>query len=114
MCGLPLQPGEDERADTPSNPVTRELLERVCQTASITLPPSAIDVCHRLGNERRSPIIIRFTSKSARYLFFSQRYKLTKISTLDVNYTNLPVIPQRDATGGDRGGHTRARWTYTR
>ena len=30
LCGLPLQPGEEIRSDTPSNVVTRALITRVC------------------------------------------------------------------------------------
>ena len=111
LCGLPLQPGEEIRSDTPSNVVTRALITRVCEASNISFPESDIDVCHRLGFDRRSPIIIRFTSKSSRYSFYSQRSKLNDISTQDVDYAGLPKVlekPKRSGRGGygssSRGG----------
>ena len=109
LCGLPLQPGEEIRSDTPSNVVTRALITRVCDASDISMRESDIDVCHRLGFERRSPIIIRFASKSSRYSFYSQRSKLNDIKTQDVDYTNLPEVvekPMKSSRGG-RGGTSR-------
>ena len=91
LCGLPTQPGEDERSPTdPSNAVTLELINRVCTAAGITFEEGDIDVCHRLGSKPRSPIIIRFTSKRNRYKFYGQRAKLENVSTTDIDYNNLP------------------------
>ena len=107
LCGLPLQPGEDIRTETPSNPVTLALINRVCDTANISMLPNAIDVCHRLGFERRSPIIIRFTSKSSRFQFHSQRSKLVNISTQNVDYTNLPKVTVTEKPNTRGGGASR-------
>ena len=106
LCGLPIQPGEDIQADTSSNPVTRALITRVCDAAGISLfNDGDIDVCHRLGSKPRCPIIIRFVSKSSRYNFFSQRYKLNDIDTGKLSYTDLPVIsPPKDRGAPGRGG----------
>ena len=109
MCGIHLQPGEDERSITSTNPVTREIINRVCAAAQINIGENDIDVCHRLGAEVRSPIIIRFNSKSARYNFFSQRKKLINISTTDLNYDNLPSVTPADAAPNERAGGGRSR-----
>ena len=37
-------------------------------------------------------------------MFFSQRHKLKDISTLDVNYTDLPQVIRRNESSGGRGG----------
>ena len=107
LCGLPLQAGEDERSATPSNPVTREIVNHVREAAQINIDKSDIDVCHRLGTDLRSPIIIRFISKSARYSFFSQRKKLTNVSTMDLNYTDLPTADSKNAATQERSGRAR-------
>ena len=69
---------------------------------------SDIDVCHRLGFERRSPIIIRFASKSSRYSFHSQRSKLNVIKTTDVDYADLPVVAEKKPMRNSRGGYAGA------
>ncbi len=97
LCGVPIQAGEDEKSTfTPSNTVTFAVITRVCEAAEISLPPNCIDVCHRLGNDSTSPIIIRFHGKSNRFAFFSQRHKLKKITSLDINFRDLPIIVPRD------------------
>ena len=111
LCGLPLQPGEDIQTPTPSNPVTSALVQRVCEASSISLlSANDIDVCHRLGSQPRSPIIIRFVSKSARYNFFSQRWRLREIDTSKINYDDLPVVVRKErGQDSGRGGH-QPRW----
>ena len=105
LCGLPLQPGEVIQSNTPSNPVTSALVTRVCEAASISLlSPNDVDVCHRLGSRPRCPIIIRFKSKSARYNFFNQRWKLKETDTTKIDYSGLPVVTPRGQNAG-RGGH---------
>ncbi len=91
LCGLPMQEGEEIQGGPPTNPVTKAVITRVCEAANITTGFDDIDVCHRLGNEQRSPIIIRFNSKSAQYSFYNQRAALKNISTLDVNFAELPT-----------------------
>ena len=105
LCGLPLQPGEEIQTNTPSNPVTSALVQRVCEASSISLiSANDIDVCHRLGSQPRSPIIIRFVSKSARYNFFSQRWRLREIDTSKIDYDGLPVVTRNDrGQGAGRG-----------
>ena len=89
---MPTQPGEEESKDGPSNPVTREVIDLVCKTASITMKKDAIDVCHRIGNQGQGPIIIRFATKSARFDFVKQgNLKLRDISTADLDFTKMKV-----------------------
>ena len=71
----------------------------------LLLSPTDIDVCHRLGSQPRCPIIIRFISKSARYNFFSQRWRLKEIDTSKINYDELPVVTPRGQQNTGRGGH---------
>ena len=108
LCGIPIQPGEEIRTSSPTNPVTRSVVERICQAAQINLPPGALDVCHRLGNDTTSPIILRFSGKGARYSFFNQRHKLKAITSNDVDFNGLPQIQppngERGGPGGRRGG----------
>ena len=58
---------------------------------------NSIDVCHRLGKKPYSPIIIRFTTKHARFDFFNQGMKKLKgLTTADFDFTKLRkrgVIP---------------------
>ena len=109
LCGLPTQPAEEERLPTdPSNPVTRELINRVCYKAGITLDEGDIDVCHRLSSKPRSPIIIRFTSKRNRCLFHGQRAKLENISTTDIDYSDLPVVPSKPTRDGRKSWSLRS------
>ena len=73
LCGVPIQEGEEEVSNTKTNPITKFVIEKVCEAAGIQVPESSIDVCHRLGNDTHSPIIIRFSSKSARFDFYNQK-----------------------------------------
>ena len=105
LCGLPLQTGEDIRTPTPTNPVTEEIVRRTWQAAGIQPRHGydfGLDVCHRLGSAERCPIIIRFSSKSARYHVFNQRDKLKNISTMDINFDGLPHIETKNDRRGAR------------
>ena len=104
LCGIPIQPGEEIRTPSPTNPVTRAVVERICHAAQINLPPGALDVCHRLGEDTTSPIILRFSGKGARYAFFNQRSKLKAITSNDVDFNGLPQIQSRSNANGERGG----------
>ena len=110
LCGVPMQQGEEVQGRNPTNPVTREVLNRVCEAANITLGFDDVDVCHRLGSEQRSPIIIRFSGKSARYSFYNQRDALKKIDTTKLRLGELPPSEARpEAPGREhrRGGYAR-------
>ena len=95
LCGVPMQAGEEVQGRNPTNTVTREVVNRVCEAANINLGFDDVDVCHRLGGEERSPIIIRFSGKSARYSYFNQRSQLKNIKTTDLNLGNLPASEAR-------------------
>ena len=107
LCGIPMQAGEDVQGQNPTNKVTREVVNRVCDAAKINLGFDDVDVCHRLGGEERSPIIIRFAGKSARYSYFNQRSKLKNIKTTDLNLENLPAAEARPEgqQNRNRGGY---------
>ena len=110
VCGVPMQQGEEVQGRNPTNPVTREVLNRVCEAANITLGFDDVDVCHRLGSEQRSPIIVRFSGKSARYSFFNQRDALKRIKTTNLRLGDLPPSEARpEAQGREprRGGYAR-------
>ena len=97
LCGIPLQTGEDESKEGPSNPITREIIDIVCKTAQITMKNNAIDVCHRLGRKPYSPIIIRFSTKYARFDFFNQGMKKLKgFTSASFDFTKMKkrgVVP---------------------
>ena len=84
VCGIPIQVGEDVQLKTASNPVTLEVLKQFALQTDILLPPSDIDVCHRLGSDADAPIIIRFDSKSARYKFVAQKEKLKNVTSANI------------------------------
>ena len=116
LCGVPAVPGEDFQTSSATNPVTLAVLKTVCQQLDVLLPPSAVDVCHRLSNDATSPIIIRFNSKSDRYNFFAQRSKFKNINSdkIDLNGIQIPPHmkaemeqrrPARGKRGGRRGGY---------
>ena len=118
LCGVPLQTGE-EATVTPCNIVTKAVIQRVCDAANIQMESNAIDVCHRLSQEPRSPIIIRFTSKSSRFHFYNQRNLLKEIID-DIDFSNLPIpddpeaLPTRTRSGAGRdtrGGRPMTRST---
>ena len=107
LCGVPLQAGE-EATVTPCNVVTSAVIQRVCDAADIQMESTAIDVCHRLSQEARSPIIIRFISKSARFHFYNQRSKLKDI--VDIDFSGLPLPEESEETAvnrSSRGGISR-------
>ena len=103
LCGVPLQVGE-EATVTPSNVVTTAVIKRVCDAADIHMESTAIDVCHRLSQEPRSPIIIRFISKSARFHFYNQRSKLKNIIDIDFSGLPLPDEESDETAVRSRGG----------
>jgi hypothetical protein len=91
VCGIPIQVGEDVQLKTASNPVTLEVLKQFALQTDILLPPSDIDVCHRLGSDADAPIIIRFDSKSARYKFVAQKEKLKDVTSANIDLSSIKV-----------------------
>ena len=59
ICGVPFQKGE-ERSDNVSNPTTKNIVMQLCEKAGVTVHAHEIDVCHRLGKDITSPILLRF------------------------------------------------------
>ena len=67
ICNIPTVTGEDVQTKSATNPITLEVVKQLARQTDMLLPPTAVDVCHRLGSDPGSPIIIRFRSKSDRY-----------------------------------------------
>ena len=56
----------------------------------MTMKNNAIDVCHRLGKKPYSPIIIRFSTKYARFDFFNQGMKKLKgFTSADFDFSKM-------------------------
>ena len=104
LCGVPVQPGEEEKSDSPSNPYTLKAIEDVCSAAKIKFDANMIDVCHRLGTDDLSPIIIRFCSKSARFYIYNQRNQLSTITSNIVNFRQPEALNMDSSGRGRRGG----------
>ncbi len=110
LCGVPSQPGEDIQTKTASNPVTLDVIKQVALQSDMHLPPSSIDVCHRLSDDPTAPIIIRFISKSSRFNFVAQKEKLKNITSADIDLSGIQIPKQllserKDGhRGGSRGG----------
>ena len=108
LCGVPFQPLEEE-PQTVSNPITLQVIKKVCEAASIIFDPSSVDVCHRLGESSAnnpSPIIIRFKTKNMRFHFFNQKKKLQDLSSTDLDFsdiTNDLVVESFKKAMNDRG-----------
>ena len=94
LCGVPLQLGEEENSRTPSHPITTKVINKVCEAANISLGNEDIDVCHRLGNDEKSPIIIRFSSISDRFNFYIQAEKLKNILSDDIDFSETNSLAQ--------------------
>ena len=76
VVGVPLQIGEDDKTE-PNNKATLAIISKIAEGVDIQhFTPKQIDVCHRVGNDKYSPIIIRFKKKDDRMKFFNQRKKL--------------------------------------
>ena len=88
---IPTVTGEDVQTKTATNPVTLDVVKQVAQQTDMLLPLTAIDVCHRLGSEPSSPIIIRFRSKSDRWNFAAQKEKLKNVTAADIDLSGIQV-----------------------
>ena len=91
---VPLQIGEDDKTE-PNNKATLAIISKIAEGVDIVgYHPSHIDVCHRVlyrskeGVVSAGPIIIRFTSKRNRFLFFNQKNKLKEIKVSDLQLIN--------------------------
>jgi hypothetical protein len=91
LVGIPHQEYEDY-SKTKSNPVTLEVVKRVCDAASISFDQRNVDVCHRLGKssvERPAAILLRFPTKFWRNEFYDQRDNLKTITQRDLDFTGV-------------------------
>lgn len=80
ISGIPYQVGEDDTSE-PSNPVTQDVVVKLAKATNFSLfDKSQIDVCHRVGFSKYSPIIVRFKNKVDRMRFFGQRRNLWKLN----------------------------------
>ena len=84
VCGIPIQPDE-EYSDSTSNLVTLKVVEKIASVCNFkNFDSKQIDVCHRIGNQVFSPIIIKFFKKSDRFNFFNQKKALFKLKLEDL------------------------------
>ena len=78
ITGIPFQAGEDDITDT-NNKETLSIIQKVSTISKIqNFDIKHVDVCHRVGYSKYSPIIIRFKTKDKRMNFFKQRKNLRK------------------------------------
>ena len=110
LCGVPFQVGE-EQSEEVCNAKTLETLIHVCDQAGIVVDTDDIDVCHRLGREQLSPILIRFFGKGKRGLLVNQKEKLKELNShnLGLNTTYQPPELPEEENNGVRGRNRRGR-----
>lgn len=103
--GIPIQTGEDDFDQSSSdNAVTRALIIKLASVAKMSnFEEDQIDVCHRVGADSDSPIIIRFKCKRDRMNFFKQRKSVTKIQPTDLNCIEFQPSAASVRGGGNRG-----------
>ena len=63
ILGVSLQKGE-ENSERVTNPVTTQVVMKICEKAGIRVELSDIDVCHRLGQNEFSAILLHFGLKT--------------------------------------------------
>lgn len=114
ILGVPLQSGEDDfNTVSSNNEVTRMLIKNLADAAKFEeFTADQIDVCHRVGADIDSPIIVRFKYKCDRMHFFSQRKLLQKVDLKDLKL--VPYQPTGDEHSRGRGGGSRGRGGSTR
>ena len=111
LGGIPIQPNEDESNST-SNTATRDIVEKVAVASKMTnFNVNQIDVCHRLGKNIFSPIIIKFYKKADRFNFFNQKGLLKSLTLTNLNFkvsseqvAILNSAQSRNSSPGGRGG----------
>ena len=92
LTGIPLQQGEEKIKQASNNISTLEVIKNLAEEANISeFHPQQIDVCHRIGKTKYSPIIIRFKNKCDRQAFYSQKNKLRPIKD-PRSFANLPLV----------------------
>ena len=81
LAGIPIQPGEESSTDTAvSNKASLAVIKKVTEFCGFTdFELSQIDVCHRVGNNILSPIIIKFANKRDRFNFYRQKNKMRNL-----------------------------------
>lgn len=86
IVGVPFQIGEDIKSE-PNNQATLAIVLKIAEVAHINhFSYNHIDVCHRVGTDKYSPIIVRFKEKAGRMKFFNQRKNLWNINTKDFGF----------------------------
>ena len=82
VAGIALQEGEELQSDDASNSKSLEVIQKIVDHCGIQgFDASQIDVCHRVGKEVFSPIIVKFKGKNDRARFFKQRGKMRDMKT---------------------------------
>lgn len=80
ILGVPLQLGED-KVNAASNNITTGIVAKLAEMAKIdNFTLDDIDVSHRVGKTKYSPIIVRFKTKAKRMNFFHQKKKFYNLN----------------------------------
>ena len=123
VCGIPIQAGE-ENSDSTSNHVTRDIIEKLASVCEIkNFKINQIDVCHRIGSNVFSPIIIKFYKKADRFNFFNQKKLLINLKLgdlgIEVSAEQIAILkgtktPEtvKYGRGGRRMNHSRPQSTW--
>ena len=106
ICNIPFQKGE-EKSEKVTNEVTKGIVVQLCQKVGAVIDPNDIDVCHRLGRDPLSPILLRFTGKGKRFDLYDQRNLFTGLTskTVDLPCAYKVVIDKRAGLSRGRGSH---------
>ena len=77
IAGIAIQEGEEKKSVDASNLKTMEVLQKLVDECGMQgYHALQVDVCHRVGHDVFSPIIVKFKGKNDRARFFKQRDKL--------------------------------------
>ena len=78
--GIPNVPNEN----------TKEIILNLAKKMNIKLNPSSFDVIHRLSDKDFAPIIIKFSTRTDRNVFYDARSQLKNLTIQDLGYDPNP------------------------
>ena len=86
------QYGRRDQLEISDFPLTKEddtdkIITDMIEKLEVPIDRSQVDIIHRLSNNENSSIIVKFTSRTARNLFFQERTKLKDLTIADFGYT---------------------------
>ena len=114
IVGIPIQNGEEVASDGDvSNTATLGVINSLVQHCGIDrYDNSQVDVCHRIGKDIYSPIIVKFFKKRDRYNFYKQKVKLGGIKSPSLGLALSPeqksaiLNPVPSVSPRGRGAHS--------